>query len=114
MNIEDLKQFGIKGSKNGLLIVEVSSKWCISCPLLECILEKFRDEHLIKFEKIDLDLYPSVIQSLNITAMPLLLFFRDGKLLSKDIRVNDYNFVKHGRMAGVTCENVIMKIIEKL
>ena len=107
-----MNKFGIKGSGKGISIVEITSKWCNSCKGLTLILQKFRDEGIINLIKINIDQNPSITQILDITAIPALIFFKDGFLLNEDIEIYDYPFVKNGIMVGITCEQVIKEIIK--
>ena len=80
-----MKKFGIIGPDKGKFIIILSSKWCKSSKLFSPILEKLRVSGIIKFEEIDIDEYYNLIRDLNINAVPALLFFKNGKLLNKNI-----------------------------
>jgi thiol-disulfide isomerase/thioredoxin len=112
--VEDFVKFGIKCQDKGKLIVVISSKWCSSCKHLSLILKKLRDERLFDVLEIDFDKYPSVNNILNLTAVPALLFFKDGKLINKDIEINGFPFVKNGMMIGINCESILREIIEHI
>ncbi|MHA1669927.1 MAG: thioredoxin family protein [Promethearchaeota archaeon] len=111
-NIKKLKNFAINGSREGILIVEITSKLCNSCKGLTSILQKFRDEGLINLIRINIDENPSIAQILDIRTIPALFFFKDGFLINRDIKINDYTFVKKGIMAGIICEDVLLEIIK--
>jgi thioredoxin-like negative regulator of GroEL len=49
-----------------------------------------------------------------ITAIPTLLFFKDGQLLSKNISLDGRALVKNGIMVGAAGEDVMRKIIEQM
>lgn len=110
-NIELLKNFGIDNSEEGISIVVITSKWCNSCKELTLILQKFRDEGLINFFKINIDENPSISQILDIRTIPALFFFKDGSLLNKDIEIYEFPFIKKGIMVGITSEDVLKEII---
>jgi len=50
-NIEDLKKFGIEVTedmKQGILICDIYTVWCGPCKFLSPILEKLKDDGLIR------------------------------------------------------------------
>jgi len=51
---------------------------------------------------------------LNISAVPALLFFKNGKLLDKDIEFNGETLVKKGVMIGTYGEPILKKIIKQI
>ncbi len=114
MELEDLKKFGIEGAKKGKLIVDISSEWCEPCKILSPLLEKFRDKGLINLIQIDLYQQPDLVTSLGITSVPTLLFFKDGKLLEKEIKIEGYIMVKNGVMIGATGELILKEIIKQM
>lgn len=83
-----MKKFGIYGPNEGIFIIILCSKWCKSCKLFPSVLEKFRDNGFIKFKEIDIDENCNLTRELNIYAVPALLFFKNGKLLNKNIKIN--------------------------
>ncbi|MBN1216292.1 MAG: thioredoxin family protein [Candidatus Lokiarchaeota archaeon] len=114
MDIKELRQYGIDGSNKGKLIVDISSDWCGPCKLLTPVLEKFRDEGFIELIKINIDENHELSQILNVYAVPTLLFFKDGKLLDKDIKIHGETLVNRGVMIGATGEIILKKIIEQM
>ena len=110
----DLKKFGIDGPKKGNFIIVLCSKWCRSCTLLSTILEKFRDEGFIKLTEIDIGKNSKIARELNIYAVPALLFFKDGKLLDKDIEANGEKLVNKGIMIGSFNELILNEIIKQM
>ena len=111
---KDLHQFGIKGHEKGNFVLILGSKWCKSCKLLSPILEKFKDEKLISYQEIDISKNAKITQELNIHAVPALIFFKDGKLLNKDIAINDEIFLKKGILIGAFNEVILKEIIEQI
>jgi thioredoxin 1 len=92
-NIEELKNFGInitEDMKEGKVIFDIYTTWCGPCRFLSPILEKLKEEGLIKLLKEDLDQNRPLGEKFGVTAIPTLLFFNDllenkflGKLLTK-------------------------------
>ncbi|TFG24058.1 MAG: thioredoxin [Promethearchaeota archaeon] len=114
MKIEDLKKFGIYGPNKGKFIIVLCSKWCKSCELLSTILEDFRDNGILKLEEIDIDKNSNLARELNIYAVPALIFFKDGMLLNKNIKINEEVLVKKGVMIGAFNELILKEIIRQI
>jgi len=49
-----------------------------------------------------------------ITAIPTLLFFKNGELVEKNIVLDGQNVVKRGIMVGALPENMLRKIISQV
>lgn len=114
MKIKNLKKFGINGSKKGKFIIVFSSKWCKSCKFLSIILEKYRDNNLLKLKEISIDENCNLALELNIYVVPALLFFKDGKLLEKSIEINGEIFVNKGVMINGFGELILKEIIKQM
>jgi len=114
LSIEDLKQFGIDGPKEGNFIIVLSSKWCKSCKSLSTLLEKFRDKGFIKLKEIDIGENCNLTRKFNINAIPALLFFKDAKLLNKNLKVNGETLVNKGVMIGSFNESILKEIIKQM
>ena len=114
MLVEDLKQFGIDAPKEGKLIIDTFTEWCAPCKYISPVLEKFRDDGLINLVQVDLDKNREIGQKLNITAVPTLFFFKDGKLLDNDIKIQGEVVVSNGVMIGAAGELILKEIIEQM
>ena len=113
-NIEELKKFGFditEDMKQGTVIVDIYTTWCGPCRFLSPILEKLRDEGLIKLLKEDLDQNRPLGDRFGITAIPTLLFFNNGELLNDPIEVEGQLLVRNGIMVGATGEQVLREIL---
>ena len=114
MNIEELKSVGIDGPKDGLLLIDVYTTWCGPCKFVAPILHKLRDEGLIQLIQVDLDQNRPLGEMFGITAIPTLLFFKDGKLLEGTIQVQGQTLVNNGIMIGAAGEPILREIINKM
>jgi thioredoxin 1 len=115
--IEELKDFGINiadNMKEGHVVVDVYTNWCGPCKFLSPILEKLNREGLFKLIKIDLDQNRSLGNRFNITAIPTLLFFKNGDLYNGIVEVQGQPLVRDGIMVGAGSEDTIREIISKI
>jgi len=111
---KDLKQLGIDDPNKGILVIVLCSKWCKSCKFLSPILQKFRDDGIIKLKEIDIGENSKFALEFNINAVPALIFFKDGKLLNKNYKVNGETLVNNGIMIGSFNEFILKQIIEQI
>ncbi len=109
-----MKEFGIQAPDEGIFIIVLCSKWCKSCKLFSPILEKFRENGSIMFKEIDIDENSDLVRKLHIHAVPALLFFKNGKLLNKNIKINEEIFVNKGVMIGTFGEPILKEIIKQI
>lgn len=114
MNIEELKSVGIDGPRNGKLLIDVYTIWCGPCKFVAPILHKLRDEGLIQLIQVDLDQNRPLGEMFGITAIPTLLFFKDGELLNGIIEIQGQPLVNNGIMVGAAGEAVLREIINKM
>ncbi|MHA1107245.1 MAG: thioredoxin family protein [Promethearchaeota archaeon] len=114
MKIDDLKKYGIDGPNEGKLIIDLSSEWCGPCKLLTPVLEQFKEEGLINLIHIDIDNNRELGQAMNISAVPTLMFFKDGKLLEKNIEIYGRVVVHNGIMAGTAGDLILKEIINQM
>ena len=116
-NIEELSKFGLtitEDMKQGKVIVDVYTTWCGPCRFLSPILEKLKEEGIIKLLKEDLDQNRPLGERFGITAIPTLLFFNNGELLNHPIEVQGQLLVRNGIMIGAAGEQVLREIVEKM
>jgi thioredoxin 1 len=109
-----LKKFGIDIPKKGKFIIVLCSKWCKSCNLLSTTLEKFRDEADFNLKEIDISENSELAREMNIFAVPALIFFKDGKLLDKNLKLNGEIVVNQGVMIGSFNHLILEKIIKQI
>lgn len=93
--IDNKTEFEKLCSENRFVLVDFSAEWCGPCkrlkPLLEQLNESFRD---VKFVKVDVDENQELAMSHNVTAMPSIMFYVDGKLQTEFVRGVDINSVE--------------------
>ena len=110
----DLRDLGIDCPNKGKYIIVLCSKWCKFCTLLSPILQKYRDEGIIKLKEIDISKNGKLARKLNINVVPALLFIKDGKLLDKDLKVYGESVLNHGVLIGSFNEEILKELIKQM
>lgn len=116
-NIEDLKEYGLTITdelKQGKVVIDVFTVWCGPCKFISPILEKLKGEGLINLLKVDLDQNRPLGNRFGITAIPTLLFFKDGQLLDNTIEIQGQPLVRNGIMVGAAGEPVLREIVNNM
>ncbi len=117
LNIEELKDFGLEISdemKQGKVIIDVYTVWCGPCKFISPLLEKLEGEGLIHLLAVDLDQNRALGNRFGITAIPTLLFFKNGQLLDHTIEIQGQPLVRNGMMIGAAGEPIIREIVENM
>jgi len=114
LNIAELSKYEIEGPKEGKLIIDIYTEWCGPCKYVSPVLKKLRDEGLINLIQVDLDQNRPLGQVFGITAIPTLIFFKDGQLLEKNIQIDGQILVQNGIMIGATGELILREIIKQM
>jgi thioredoxin len=116
-SIEDLKDFGIEiteDMKEGRVIIDIFTQWCGPCKFLSPTLEKLEKEGLFKLIQVDLDQNRPLGEKFGVTAIPTLLFFKNGKLVDGVVEVQGRAVIANGKMIGNYGEAIIKETISKL
>jgi len=116
-NIEELKNYGLditEDMKHGVLICDIYTVWCNPCKFLSPILEKLKEEGLIKLLTVDLEQNRPLGERFGVTAIPTLLFFKDGEMVEGTIEIPGQAIVRDGIMIGAAGENALKSIIAKI
>ena len=66
--------------KEGVVLVDFHATWCGPCRALAPILEDLTD---VKILKVNVDDHSELSGALGVTAMPTLLFFKNGEQVEK-------------------------------
>lgn len=62
---------------SGVVLVDFYAEWCGPCRAISPVLDKLSKEESVI--KVDIDKTPDLAKKFNVSAIPTLLFFKDGK-----------------------------------
>ena len=75
-----------EATKEGITIVDFYANWCGPCRMLSPVLEELEEENgNISIAKVDVDEARELAMKYKISAIPALLFFKDGELVSTEV-----------------------------
>ncbi len=85
-----------KVTNHGVVLVDFFADWCGPCRMLEPIVHALADElsDKITFVKVDVDQSPKVVTSLQITSIPTLVLFKNGKEINRVVGLKDLETLK--------------------
>ncbi len=69
------------------VVVDCYATWCGPCKRLAPVMDSLANAYAgkIKFVKVNVDESPEVARQFNIEGIPMLLFFKDGKLVTTSV-----------------------------
>ena len=84
LNKENFEKEILNG--NGTALVDFYADWCGPCKMLAPIIEEISAEHAdILVGKINVDDSPELAAQYQITNIPTVLVFRDGKVINRSV-----------------------------
>lgn len=72
-----------KETKSGFVLVDFWAPWCGPCRIIGPIVEQLAEEMKgIKFGKVNVDEEPELAEIFEISSIPTLMLFKDGKAIA--------------------------------
>ncbi|MFI0434161.1 MAG: thioredoxin [Parachlamydiaceae bacterium] len=81
----------------GLVLVDFHATWCGPCRMIAPILEQLAEKAAGKvvIGKLDIDQAQQTTSSLQITSVPTLILFKEGKEVKRVVGVKDLDYLLH-------------------
>lgn len=100
VNDADFKEKVIEKSKEKVVVVDFWATWCAPCTMLSPVLEKVVNSYShVEFAKLNVDESPKTAAEFEISAIPAIKIFKDGKVVEEFI--------------GVVPEEIVRRHIDK-
>ncbi|NGX37919.1 MAG: Thioredoxin [Chlamydiae bacterium] len=93
-----------EGVSSGLTLVDFYADWCGPCRMLTPVLEEVADDVSGKavIAKIDIDKAQKTASSFQVTSIPTLVLFKDGKEVGRLVGLRDRDTIKEFILGGGT------------
>lgn len=91
-NIKVLSESSFKAeTKSGLVLVDFYADWCRPCKMMKPVLEEVAGEYKsqIKIASINTDFNKTLSSQYNISGIPCMILFKDGKEVKRIIGYQD-------------------------
>jgi thioredoxin 1 len=93
VSIRDITQIDFKSvvlDSNLVTMVEFYADWCVPCKKMLPILEELSIfyNNVVNIFKLNIENSPELTKQFSINSVPLLIFFKDGKEISRKVGLN--------------------------
>jgi thioredoxin 1 len=80
-----------KETEKGVVLVDFNAIWCGPCRMLSPIIEEIAKEMegKVKVAKLDIDSHQKVAAEYQVTSVPTLILFKDGKEVNRMVGLRD-------------------------
>lgn len=82
-NEDNFKELVLESSEP--VLVDFWATWCAPCQMLAPVLEELATQ--VKVVKVDVDENPQLAMAFQVSSIPTVISFRDGKALKKSVGV---------------------------
>lgn len=87
--IATAEEFNTAIQSSKLVVVDFFATWCGPCKMIAPLLERFSAEYTdAEFYKLDVDELGAVAQEQEVSAMPTIIFYKNGAVVDKIIGAN--------------------------
>ena len=75
-----------KELKSGVILVDFWAPWCGPCRMLGPVVEQMSEEmKTLKFGKVNVDEQPELSEKFEVSSIPTLLLFKNGKVIANRV-----------------------------
>ncbi|MDF2950305.1 MAG: thioredoxin [Sedimentibacter sp.] len=91
--VNSTKEFDDLLAKEKYVLVDFWATWCAPCRMIAPIIEKIADQYdgKVTVAKVDVDQQQELSIRYGISSIPTVIFFKEGKIASKEIGVKPLN-----------------------
>lgn len=95
-NIKDLTEENFEESvKSGVTLIDFYAEWCGPCRMLSPVIEELAGEETnVQFMKVDVDTAQKLATNHQITSVPTLVLYKDGKEVDRILGLRDKQALK--------------------
>ena len=89
LNESNFKEF----TSGGVVVVDFYANWCGPCKMLSPILHELAEEGVINVGKVNVDENEAIAMAFNVSSIPYLVLFKDGKVVSTSLGFKPKNML---------------------
>jgi len=91
--VNSTKEFDDLLTKEKYVLVDFWATWCAPCRMIAPVIEKIADQYegKVTVAKVDVDQQQELSIRYGISSIPTVIFFKEGKIASKEIGVKPLN-----------------------